>query len=64
MLRHQRLKITTPIINRIPIIRRLATRERISKLPEHIARNTRCIQRRRLPRTLNRRFIGGDAVFF
>ncbi len=64
MLRYQRRVITRPVKNRIPIIRRLPTAQRVSKLPEHIARNARRAQRRSLPRPLSSWLVGGYAVLF
>ena len=56
MIRDQTREITTPSVDREPIIRRLARTQRRAILPEKIRAHatSRQTQTRRLPRALNR----------
>lgn len=63
MIRHQALIITSPIVDSIPIIRRLPGTQIITILPEQIRADARCAERCLLPRALHTAVVRGDSVF-
>lgn len=62
MVRHYTLEVLRAVVDRIPIIRRRPRAQSIAILPVQIPRDPRCIQRRLLPRRLDRAVVGGNAV--
>ena len=64
MICDQTLVIARPVVDSIPIIRRLARAQIITILPEKICADARRVEGRLLPRALHAAVVRGDAVFF
>lgn len=63
MIRHQALIITSPIVDSIPVIRRLPGTQIITILPEQICADARRVEGCLLPRALHAAVVRGDSVF-
>ena len=63
MIRDQTLVIAGPIVDSVPIIRRLARAQIITILPEQICADARRVEGCLLPRALHTAVVRGDAIF-